>query len=109
MSVHALFVLHGESSQHLAPPTNTIDREPLHSTQTTALFVLLVGRSLYLRTSSYQRVKGRSHTEEEPLTTPHLWVNGLSFFHCVASPFHSFVTTDNAPYTCPIMTSALAL
>ena len=22
-----------------------------------------------------------------------LWVNGLSFFHCVASPFHSFVTT----------------
>ena len=22
-----------------------------------------------------------------------LWVNGFSFFHCVASPFHSFVTT----------------
>ena len=21
-----------------------------------------------------------------------LWVNGFSFFHCVASPFHSFVT-----------------
>ena len=23
-----------------------------------------------------------------------LWVNGFSFFHCVASPFHSFVTTQ---------------
>ena len=22
-----------------------------------------------------------------------LWVTGFSFFHCVASPFHSFVTT----------------
>ena len=22
-----------------------------------------------------------------------LWVTGCSFFHCVASPFHSFVTT----------------
>ena len=22
-----------------------------------------------------------------------VWVNALSFFHCVASPFHSFVTT----------------
>ena len=22
-----------------------------------------------------------------------LWVNGFSFFHCVASPFHSLVTT----------------
>ena len=24
-----------------------------------------------------------------------LWVNGFSFFHCVASPFHSFVTTSS--------------
>ena len=25
-----------------------------------------------------------------------LWVNGFSFFHCVASPFHSFVTPYGA-------------
>ena len=25
-----------------------------------------------------------------------LWVNGFSFFHCVASPFHSFVTTETS-------------
>ena len=24
-----------------------------------------------------------------------LWVTGFSFFHCVASPFHSFVTTSS--------------
>ena len=24
-----------------------------------------------------------------------LWLTGFSFFHCVASPFHSFVTTSN--------------
>ena len=26
-----------------------------------------------------------------------LWVTGFSFFHCVASPFHSFVTIDCRP------------
>ena len=35
-----------------------------------------------------------------------LWVNGFSFFHCVAFPFHSFVTTNSAPYTRLITTSA---
>ena len=25
-----------------------------------------------------------------------LWVTGFSFFHCVASPFHSFVTTSTS-------------
>ena len=25
------------------------------------------------------------------------WVTGFSFFHCVASPFHSFVTTSSSP------------
>ena len=29
-----------------------------------------------------------------------LWVNGFSFFHCVASPFHSFVTTPLTPEAC---------
>ena len=28
------------------------------------------------------------------------WVNGFSFFHCVASPFHSFVTTLANRHTC---------
>ena len=27
-----------------------------------------------------------------------LWLTGFSFFHCVASPFHSFVTTSRHPY-----------
>ena len=26
-----------------------------------------------------------------------LWLTGFSFFHCVASPFHSFVTTQKPP------------
>ena len=28
-----------------------------------------------------------------------LWVTGFSFFYCVASPFHSFVTTTTIHYT----------
>ena len=28
-----------------------------------------------------------------PASLGFLWVTGFSFFHCVASPFHSFVTT----------------
>ena len=28
-----------------------------------------------------------------------VWVNAFSFFHCVASPFHSFVTTFHVPFT----------
>ena len=28
-----------------------------------------------------------------------LWVTGFSFFHCVASPFHSFVTTNRCTRT----------
>ena len=33
---------------------------------------------------------------QSPTKTPcnHVWVNAFSFFHCVASPFHSFVTTQ---------------
>ena len=30
-----------------------------------------------------------------------LWVTGFSFFHCVASPFHSFVTTLERPICIP--------
>ena len=29
-----------------------------------------------------------------------LWVDGFSFFHCVASPFHSFVTTLSDCHNC---------
>ena len=28
-----------------------------------------------------------------------LWLTGFSFFHCVASPFHSFVTTQHTLIT----------
>ena len=37
-------------------------------------------------------------TNQHALTqTPFLWLTGFSFFHCVASPFHSFVTTHTDP------------
>ena len=39
------------------------------------------------------RARGAAAGEQLPGL---LWVTGFSFFHCVASPFHSFVTTSGA-------------
>ena len=40
------------------------------------------------------------HRESRWLAGPmgFLWVSGFSFFHCVASPFHSFVTTNTQSF-----------
>ena len=62
--------------------------------------------------SSYKRVKGRNHTVEKQLSMhphkPHATSqpSRLSHTHSLST---TSTATDRAPYTCPIVTSALAL
>ena len=50
-------------------------------------------------TCNLKRIRsiGWAEPHREPTNTGCMgvvWVNAFSFFHCVASPFHSFVTTN---------------
>ena len=68
---------------------------------------------------SYKRVKGRSHTVDKRISLhphkPHSTSQPSQFSHTVArtesAPTHHMTSTatNSAPYTCPIMASALAL
>ena len=58
-----------------------------------SIMLITFVNSWQLHMSAMTTIHPQRHVKRSGMYQSELWVTGFSFFHCVASPFHSFVTT----------------